>query len=255
MKKSIITIILIFLVSIMSVFSDPRGEEIAKKNYNLPEAADSYSISTMVLINSRGDKKVRKLKMYSKKAKDGTNSFIEFVEPADVKGTRFLTIGHKKGDDEQRLYLPALGKVRRISSSKKGGSFMGSDLNFFDMEDHDFTDFQYKYIKDETYNGMSCHIIEMYPEDENAPYSKQVAWINKSDFFAYKVECYDKKSGNPLMKTIVMMDVKSIGGVLMPGKLVVDHHLKNHKTLLSMSDRKVNIGLKDTIFSVQNLTK
>ena len=254
MKKLSIILSAILLLSV-SLCADPKGEEIARKNSNLPESKDSYSISVMTLINSRGEKKIRRLKSYSKDGKDGRNSFVEFLEPADVKGTRFLTIGHDVGDDEQRLYLPALGKVRRISSSKKGGSFMGSDLNYFDMEDHGYDDFTYRYVKDEVYSGMDCYVIEMYPKDENAPYSKQIAWISKENFFSYKIECYSKKSGSPLMKIIVFLDVKNYSGVLIPGKIVVDHKLDNHKTLMQTLEQKVNVGISDSIFTVQNLQK
>lgn len=237
-----------------TALADSKGEEIARKNFNLKEADDSYSLSTMILIDKNNNKKVRKIESYSKEGKTGENSFVVFLEPSDVKGTKFLTIGHRDGDDEQRLYLPALGKVRRISSSKKGGSFMGSDLNYFDMEDHSFDDFSYRYIRDENYEDRDCYVIEQISKDPNAPYSRQLVWISKSDNFAYKVECYDKKSSSRLIKVIVMKEVKTINGVMIATKMVVDNKEKDHKTLMVMEDVKLNTGLKDSIFSIKNLT-
>ena len=252
MKK--IILLMLFLLLFLPIFGDQIGDEIAKKYFNLKESKDCFSITLMVLINKNGEKKTRKIESYSKEGKNGRNSFMKFIEPADVKGTTFLIIGYNKGDDEQRLYLPALGKIRRISSSNKDQKFMGSDLTYYDMEDHEYNDFTYKYIKDENYEGMDCHIIEMYPTDKNAPYNKQVAWINKKDFFAYKLECYDKKRKTKT-KTIASLDVKSFDGVLMPQRMVVDNHKENHKTLIQDTNIKVNIGLKDSIFSIQNMQK
>ena len=253
MKKFLLTVAILLIT--LNIFADAKGEEIARKNFDLKESKDNTLIATMVLINKNGDKRIRKLKMFSKEGKDGRNSFISFLEPADVKGTNFLTIGHKKGDDEQRLYLPALGKVRKISSSKKSGRFMGSDLYYYDMEDHEFADYTYKYIKDDAYKGMDCHVIAMFPTDENAPYSKQIAWINKENYFMYKAECYDKKGAKSLIKTIVFLDVKDFNGVLIATKIVVDNHKGIHKTLLQMDDVKINVGLKDSVFTVQNLQR
>jgi len=105
------------------------------------------------------------------------------------------------------------------------------------------------------YRDMDCHVVEYYPTDKNAPYSKQVVWINKEDNFGYKIECYDKKAGQKHMKTLIMAEVVKIDGVIQPKKMVVDHHLKNHKTLMQMNEIKINVGLKDDIFSVKNLTK
>jgi hypothetical protein len=251
--KKILLIFFIFNLSAI-LFADPRGDEIARKHYDLPEENDSYSIARMILVNSRGDKKIRKLVMYTKKTKVGTNSFIEFEEPADVRGSRFLTIGYKGGDDDQRLYLPALGKIRKISSSNKDGSFMGSDLNYFDMEDHDYSDYRYKFIKDEIYEGRDCFVIEMVSKDENAPYSKQLMWIAKDNYFIYKTECYSKKN-NKLEKTIVFLNVTAISGILTAKRMVVENYLKNHKTLLQIDEKRNNIGVKDSIFSLQNLAK
>ena len=131
--------------------------------------------------------------MYTKQGSQGRNSFIEFVEPADVKGTKFLTIAHKNADDEQRLYLPALGKVRKISSSKKDGKFMGSDLFYYDMEDRDYEEFTYNYVGEEVFRGMNCYVVESFPKDSSAPYSKMVMWVNKENYFVYKRECYDSR--------------------------------------------------------------
>lgn len=252
-KQFIMTTLLLALVT-LTAFADSKAEEIARKNSNLKEANDSFSISTMVIIDKNNNKKIRKIENFSKEGKSGRNSFIHFLEPSDVKGTKFLTIGHRDGDDEQRLYLPALGKVRRISSSKKGGSFMGSDLNYFDMEDHEFEDFSYKYVREEIYEGMTCDVIEQVSKDPNAPYSRQLVWISRTDNFAYKIECYEQSDSTKLSKIIVMKDVKNINGVLIPTKLVVDNKKKGSKTLLQQSNIQLNTGLNDSIFSIKNLT-
>ena len=253
MKKIFFTTLLLALA--IYIFPDQKGENIARKNFDLKESNDSYSITIMALIDRNGNKKIRKMETFSKKTNDGRNAFVKFIEPADVSGTTFLTIGHKVGDDEQRLYLPALGKIRRISSSQKDGSFMGSDLYYFDMEDHDYEDFSYKFIKDDQYDNMDCYVVEMYPKDSNAPYSKEVAWISKENYFAYKIDCYDKKKGNQKIKTIAFMDVKDMSGVLYPQKIVVDNHKENHKTLLQDTNIKINVGLNDNIFTINNMQK
>ena len=252
MKKNNIIIFIISML-VLTLFADTKGEEIARKNFNLPESLDDYSEMTMVLINSRGDQKVRKIKMYSKEGKDGRNTFMEFSEPADVSGTKFLTIGHKEGDDEQRLFLPALGKIRRISSSNNDGKFMGSDIYYYDLEDLVYNDFNFKFLREESYNGMECYVVESTPKKKDTPYSKTQIWINKDDFFAYKRDSYDKSSRPKLLKTIAIVETKTINGVIIATKMVVDNFKDKHKTLLIRENTKLNIGLKDEIFSIKNL--
>lgn len=253
MKKNFM-ITIMFLITFALFSAAPNADEIMEKSYNLPSSKDQYNISKMVLIDSKNNKKVRTLEMFTKETDEGTNSFARFLEPSDVKGTTFLTIGHKKGDDEQRIYLPALGKVRRISSSQKDGKFMGSDIYYYDMEDRDISDATYKYLRDDTHDGMECWIIEATPTDENAPYSKSILWVSKENYFLYKTEAYDKKKGKHI-KTMVMRNVENINGVLIAKQIVVDNHKDDHKTLFILENPRINIGIKDDVFTVQNMTK
>ena len=251
MKKFVFFVLTMLFT--LSLFADEKGDEIARKNKDLKKSIDSYSEADMILIDKKGDQKKRKLIMFSKESKEGRNSFTEFSEPADVKGTKFLTIA-RKGDDEQRLWLPALKKTRLISSSSKDGKFMGSDLTYYDMEDRDFDDFTYKYLKDDKFQDKDCFVIETTPKDKTSPYSRSIMWISKADYFTYKIETYDKKD-DKLLKTIVFVEVKTIDGVLIPIKTVVDNNKEGTKTLLVMSNTKINSGIKDTVFTVQNLEK
>jgi outer membrane lipoprotein-sorting protein len=132
---------------------------------------------------------------------------------------------------------------------------MGSDLFYYDMEDKNFNDFNYTFITEETYENMSCYVIDMFAKDPNAPYSKQRVWINKTDYFIYKSECYDKKNTSEVIKRIVFLEVKEIQGILIPKKTVVDNIKENHKTLLIQENLKINTGIKDDVFTIQNLMK
>lgn len=251
MKRFICFFILVFLG--LSLFADEKGYEIAKKNKELKKSIDSYSEAEMTLIDKNGNQKKRKIINYTKEGKEGRNSFVEFLEPADVRGTKFLTIA-RKGDDEQRLWLPALKKTRLIASSSKDAKFMGSDLYYYDMEDRDLDDMEYTYLKEDKFQNIDCFVIQAKPKDKNAPYSKTIMWISKSNYFIYKIECYDKKD-DKLLKIIVFVEVKDTQGVLTPTKTVVENVKEGTKTLLAITNIKINSGIKDDIFTIQNLER
>lgn len=251
-KKRVLYSLLLFVGAL--VFADQKAETVAKSLFALKKAKDSFALTTMLIIDKNQNKKTRKMETYTRETSEGTDSFILFLEPADVKDTKFLTIAHKGTDDEQRIYLPALGKVRRISSSSKNEKFMGSDLNYYDLEDHSYDDYTYNYVKQEMINNINCDVIEMIPVDPNAPYSKQVAWISKENNFMYKAECYDKKS-NSLIKTITFAEVKDYSGVLIATIIDVNNVKDGTRTVLKREQVKINSGVKDSIFTLQNLTR
>jgi hypothetical protein len=241
-----------------SVGADAKGDQIAAQYYGHVKAADTTANAVMTLIDKSGNKKVRELDMFTKNSAAGAYSFIEFKKPADVAGTKFLTTPLKDGTSEQRLYLPALKKTRKIASSDKTGEFVGSDLTYYDMEDRKLEDSTYTFLSDgetlpdKAFEGMKFSKIEVKAKADDSPYAKSVMWINMDDLHAYKIDVYDKKGG-ALWKTIVFVKYEDQKGVKMPVQTLVTNHKKGSKTLLQLNNLTINTGLKDEVFSVKNL--
>ena len=238
--------------------ADAKGDEIAAKYFGHAKPADTAANAVMTLIDKSGNRKVRELDMFTKDAPAGTFSFIEFKKPADVAGTKFLTTPLKDGTSEQRLYLPALKKTRKIASSDKSGEFVNSDLTYYDMEDKKLEDNTYTFVADnevladKAFDGMKFSKIEVKAKASDSPYAKSYFWINMDDFHAAKVEAYDVKGG-ALLKTILFVKYDEQKGVKMPVQTMVTNHKKGSKTLLQLNNLQINTGLKDDVFSVKNL--
>ena len=103
----------------------------------------------MQLIDKNGHKRIRNMKTYSKDKGDDELKMIFFLSPSDVKNTAFLTYDYanENKDDDQWLYLPALNKTKRIPSSDKDSSFMGSDFTYNDMTKPNLNDYNFKILK------------------------------------------------------------------------------------------------------------
>lgn len=248
-------IVMIILTSVLLDFNplaaQNKGYEIMKKNDQLKEPKDTYSKSRLILINKNNNKKQRKFEMYSQKTEEGFDSFYKILSPADIEGMKFLTIAHK-GEDEQRMYLPGLGRTRKISSSGKDGKFLGSDIYFYDLEDHDLDEFTYQYLKEATWKGHEYYLVEAYPKNEDAPYSKIINWVRKDNYYVYKMDMYDKKQER-LLKSMLITETRIKQGIISRLKMKVLNHQEKHQTLYLHENYKVNIGLDPDIFSVQNL--
>ena len=255
MKLKTLFLSLFMLSGILFLFSDEKGEEIGRKAHNLKKADDMSSQSKMILIDSKGNKTTRELKNYSKKFKNGTNSFIEFLSPGDVAGTKFLTIVEANGEETQRIYLPALKKVRRIAAGDKNGKFMNSDITYYDMENREFEDSNYQFIAenktDDNFKDMKFYVVKVTDKKGNSPYGYSESWVNMDNYFVYRIDVYNKK-GN-LLKRVMNIEVKDINGVLIPTRMVVDNIEDNHKTLMMIDNPKINSGLPDSIFEINNL--
>ena len=246
-----ISLILLFSPDHNFLMAQNKGYEIMKKNDRLKEPEDSYCKSLLVLVNKNDNKKRRKFEMYTRKRDEGSDSFYKILAPADIAGMKFLSIAHE-GEDEQRMYLPALGRTRKISGSGKDGKFLGSDIYFYDLEDHDLDEFTYKYLTDTTWENNEYHLVEAFPKDENVPYSKIINWVRKDNYYVYKMDMYDKKQ-NRLLKSMVINETKIIQDIILPLKMKFVNRQTDHRTLYLRKNYKVNTGLDSDIFSIQNL--
>ncbi|WP_051709855.1 outer membrane lipoprotein-sorting protein [Andreprevotia chitinilytica] len=224
----------------------------------------------MTLTNANGDARVREVLMLI----DDTNSlarkiYLKFNSPRDVKDVRILTLEHENAneDDDRWLFLPALKKVRRISASSKGESFMGTDFSYEDFEVKDGVvgskNHTYKFLREETIPdalGVKklCWVIEALPSTEqeirDSENSKRIIWVEQQHFAAIQ-EHYFNKSG-VLFKVRTSSDVRPYTTdksktVWRPMRIEMTTVESGHKTTLIMNDFKVDQTLPTKIFTRQ----
>ena len=217
--------------------------------------ADSTANMTMELRNKQGDTSVRYIRIKTLEVKgDGDKSMSIFDQPADVKGTAFLTFSHAIKSDEQWMFLPSIKRVKRINSKNKSGPFMGSEFAFEDIASQEVEKYTYKYLRDETINGIDCFVIERIPAYKHSGYTRQIGWINKSEYRPEKIEFYDRK--NSLLKTLTYNGYKKyLDQFWRADQLSMENHQTGKSTLLKWSDYKFKTGLSDKDFTRNSLKR
>lgn len=210
----------------------------------------------MILKNKQGREKIRKIRIQTLEVEgNGDKSLTIFDEPRDVKGTAFLTFSHKVRNDDQWLYLPALKRVKRISSRNKSSSFVGSEFAYEDISSQEVEKYTYKRLGDEGYDGQDCFVIERYPVDKkNSGYKRQVAWIDKSEYRTLKANYYDRKGS--LLKTLTIEGYqKYLDKYWRADKMNMVNHQNGKSTKLAWSNYKFRLGLKDRDFNKNSLRR
>lgn len=236
---------------------DQRGLAIAKAAEKADLGFESSSVNLkMILRNNRGQVSERLLSNRTLElTEDGDKSLIVFNSPRDVKGTSTLTFTHKTSPDDQWLYLPAVKRVKRISSDNKSGPFMGSEFAYEDLSSQEVEKYTYKFLKEETYNGEKTQVIERFPVDPKSGYTRQIVWYNPAKGHRIeKIEFYDRKDA--LLKTLTYKNYK-----LYEGKhwRAAEMHMVNHQTAketqLLFENYQFRIGLTETDFTQNSLKR
>jgi hypothetical protein len=263
-KKSAVVLVVMVCIFLQyaypAIADDAKAREIMQKVEDRDDGDNQTSEMEMILIDKFNQKRIRKIAAFTKDKGEDNRRLMFFLHPKDVKDTAFLVYDYDEADkdDDQWLYLPALRKTKRIASSDKSSSFMGSDLNYSDMTSRDLEDYDFFLKKEMAVNGKKTWMIESIPRNKNVinetGYKKSwlfvrqdnyviirsVRWVNEGDYLKYldvkKLEQID----GIWISTEMHITKKQ-------GKKMV------HKTILKNNNVKFNQNLNENLFTIRKM--
>lgn len=255
MKQTIIGIVLITFFTGPVQAAEFTGREIAVRMDAVDTSMDG-KYTTVMVINRKGRKLMRKMESYTKKYGPDERRLIKFMEPPDVRGIMYLTWGYEdiERDDDMWVFLPAESLVRRISGGGKKGSFMRSDFANEDIEKREVDDDEHSLLRSEEFSGVDCYVVEQVAKKQkNTNYSKRVVWVRKDTWLPMKTKYYNKRG--KYFKTAIYGGFKEIEGIWTITKIMVETPQKGSKTLMQYNNVDYNIGLSDSFFERSNLKR
>ncbi len=240
--------------------------EIMKRVDKRDDGKTSISEMTMVLIDRKGKQRIKKMKGFRKDFGEDTKNISFFLSPEDERNVAFLS--HEWEDDSKEddnwLFLPALGRPKRISGTGKKGSFMGSDFSYADMNGLELSDWDFKILKKSAMiKGHDCWIIQAVPKplklkkvSDETGYKKSIAWVRKDIFMTIQSRLYLEKGRK--YKNFIASDIEKIQGIWTAKKLSMIS-LKGkkveHSTVLKFDSMIYNEGVEDNMFTVQRMVR
>lgn len=235
--------------------SNPSGFEVMTKVYERPQPENTQGSLTMILENSRGDRRVRSVRQYVAQFNGVEKKVLFFTAPADVRDTAFMNWSYNDPSkpDDQWIYLPALRRVRRISAEKKNDNFMGSDFTYEDLgERHPDLD-THRVTGTETIDGRRVYIVESVPKDGSSAYGKTISWIADGIWIGLKREFYD--SSGTHLKTLEIEDYREIDGFWTIRRMTMADEKTGHSTTMELSDLRFNTGISENSFTERTMTR
>ncbi|MFC1492946.1 outer membrane lipoprotein-sorting protein [candidate division KSB1 bacterium] len=209
----------------------------------------------MILKNSHGEESSRQMRNKVLEVPgDGDKSLFIFDRPRDIKGTALLTYSHKDKPDDQWIFLPALNRVKRITTSNKSGPFMGSEFAFEDLSSEEVEKYTYRFIRNEIIEEIEYFVIERYPRDLKSGYNRQIVWYTMNEYRIHKIEYYDRK--DDLLKTLTYLDYRLyLGMYWRASEMLIINHQTGKSTRSLWSDFRFNSGLAERDFDPNALRR
>jgi len=216
--SAFIILLILPFIAFYAFADDTEARAIMEKVDARDDGDNQVSDMEMILIDKKGKERIRKIHAFSKDKGEDTLKLMFFQHPADVKDTAFLTIDyddHDK-DDDQWLYLPALRKTKRIASTDKSGSFMGSDLTYSDMTSRNLEDYDYTFYekaKEKEVKGVKTWVIWSIPRSKDViketGYEKSIIFVRQDNFFVIRALHWVRDGGYKKymdIKELVLID-------------------------------------------------
>ncbi len=224
--------------------ADETGLSIATEARERQKGFGNFTAEmTMILRNKRGQESQRELRLKVIEVRgDGDRSMFVFDRPNDVKGTAFLVHAHRDKPNEQWLYLPAVKRVKRISSSNQSGSFIGSEFSYEDLGSSEVEKFTHTFLRNESCGNLQCSVLERVPAGGDSGYTRQLVWIDTQEFRTVQTQFFDRRNAH--LKTLVAEGFNEyLGRFWHASKLTMTNHLTGKSTVLNWSNYEFGTDL------------
>jgi hypothetical protein len=244
------------------------ADDIARRVQDRDTGRDSRAAMRMKLFDRQNRARERALTLTSLQgtgnpgsaatAPDGDRLLIRFTYPNDIRGTGFLVLEHPKTEDERFLYLPSLGRVRRIAGSEAQESFVGSDFTYEDIGGREFDEYTYA-IVDENASWTSpaggparaAWRLESRRKDQGARFPRVVSTILKDSFIVVGAEIFNRRDEKQKVYTVRRLE--QIEGIWTAMDAEMTNALEKSRTELAIEKMDYNVGLKDADFTRREL--
>lgn len=234
--------------------------DVMEKNFMSTKLAGFSGDVSLKLVDARGEARVRRMSVRSRLRDNGVDSAVmtRFAQPADIKGTGFLQLENRAADDDIWVYLPALGKTRRLAANNKRDSFFGTDFAYGDILLPAVAKYQHTLLRQEKVDGSDCYVIESTPRDaktrDDTGYSRRITWVDTRSYVERKVEYYDLRG--TLLKTQTTHELKQVDpakGRWLPMRRQMVNHQTKHSTVYQFDRFDLRADLRDANFTVRKL--
>ncbi|HYN07153.1 MAG TPA: outer membrane lipoprotein-sorting protein [Vicinamibacterales bacterium] len=243
---------------------DPRGDWLARQIEDRDTGKDARMSLRMRLYDRQERARERVLTLLSMRGGagrpvPGDRTLIRFAYPSDIKGTAFLVWESPSGDDERFLYLPSLGRVRRIAGSEAQESFVGSDFTYEDIGGREFEEYTYTMLSEaETWKATDgsthpAYRLESRRRSVNARFPRVVSIVRKDNFVVVHAEIFDRR--NEKQKTFDVLRLEKTDGYWTALEMRMVDARERTRTDLVIEKVEYDVGLKPDDFSRRELER
>lgn len=249
-----LTLAALVTASAVAQAEPPSADEIVRQSRERDDGHSFISEVSLILHDKKGNTRVRTFTYLQKDYPEGDRFSMFFTSPNDVRDVAFHIENPQEvlgKEDSQWMYLPVSRQTRRISTTDKRGSFMGSEYSYADLDKIRVSDYRQTLLGEEQIQGRDCHVIEREPASPQVltktGYNKLKVWIDKQNHLVMRQDFFDVKG--VLIKQMRTLKVAKVDGIDSIMLSETEHFIDGTRSEMRFDRLQYNVELDDRLFT------
>jgi hypothetical protein len=240
--------------------AQPDGRSVAEQIRDRDQGRDGRLEVRMRLFDRQGATRERRFTLtLLRGANREDRALVRFTKPNDIQGTGLLVWKHTKAESERFLYLPALGRVRRIAGGEAQESFVGSDFSYEDIGGQDIEAYSYELLGSDLSapgpDGAPYKYFKLQAKarDPRAPFPTTISFVAKDSLIVMHAEFLDRAGQR--RKTLDVGKLSRIQGIWTALEVTMATDRDRTRTELNIDSAQYNVGLSEEDLSRRELER
>ncbi len=216
---------------------------------------DAISRIELVMRGESGEESRRSVKYITKMIAGRLHSIARLTAPEYLRGMTILTIEQRDRSHDAFVFLPSLGKTRRVTAAQKGDKFFGSDLTYEDLERRHVDELELEAPAVGERDGEAIYRIGGTPARAGI-YARIEFDVAQSDGAILATRYYKRGDARPYrtLEAPRSAMVEQAGHVL-PTRLLARDVRRGTPTEVQVTGLRVGAAISDRIFTVATLER
>jgi len=229
------------------------SREVLDRAFALRFEVDLTSVIELEIFNHDGDRRTRRFEATSKRIGGRVHSIGRLIEPDYLRGMTILTIEADGRNHDSFLYLPSLGRVRRITTAHRGDAVFGTDVTYEDLERQRVESFELGPLQATRWNGEPGYRIEARPH-RKYNYGRVDFVVAKRDLAILSASYFKRTATRPYrIVTASRPEMIVREDLILPTRLTVRNLDRGTRTEVHLTQLAIDPPIDDHLFSLQAL--
>ena len=250
-RALLLTATTLLFVSFAAAQQYSSAAEITDAMEAQPAPSTVISTMTMTITAASGHSLSREMQVWS--GNDGKSQLIKFLSPADVRGSGFLSVESATGSTETMIYLPALGRVRRVAGGQQQDAFFGSDFSYEEISSlsGDFGD-DFDTVLLDTLPGPVYVLEGTARPGSDSSYERILYQVPEDTLIPNRVEFF---RGGEVVKILTISATVTAGDYTLPSEIRMETVAAGSFTTIDQSDFSVDEEIPAEVFTERFLQR